>query len=47
MPRNFHWSRSSPVINLRLADIGTPFTSLNELMVDSAPASNAALNGGR
>ena len=35
------------VSSLRLPDAGTPLTSLKALMIDRAPASTDALNGGR
>ena len=39
--------RSSSVSSARLAGIGTPSYSLNELITVSAPALAAAANGGR
>ena len=46
-PSKPHLSRSNSVITLRLPVVGTPFTTLNDVIPDPAPASNAALYVGR
>ena len=46
-PSNFHWSRNTSVSSQRLPVAGIPSTTLNDDMKLPAPASAAALYGGR